>query len=120
MDLPEIPTGDCIARKHFGCHASRQNATAPQLSESVQPGNLDTLSLGEPQQRADYHLRCTRCTVVRQLDLGHQREGYYTNRSRAAYWDGRNDFGERVATGIYFYQLEADNTSLLRKMLILK
>ena len=38
----------------------------------------------------------TRGVVVRQLDLGHQREGYYTNRNRAAYWDGRNDFGERV------------------------
>ena len=61
-----------------------------------------------------------RGTVVRQLDLGHQREGYYTNRSRAAYWDGRNAVGEPVATGIYFYQLEADNMSLLRKMLILK
>ena len=58
--------------------------------------------------------------VIRQLDLGHQREGYYTSRSRAAYWDGRNDVGERVATGIYFYQLQADNMSLLRKMLILK
>ena len=46
--------------------------------------------------------------LVRQLDLGHQRAGYYTNRSRAAYWDGRNEFGERVATGIYFYQLQAD------------
>ncbi len=59
-------------------------------------------------------------TVVRRLDLGHQRDGYYTSRSRAAYWDGRNVFGERVASGIYFYQLEADNLSLLRKMVILK
>ena len=58
--------------------------------------------------------------LVRQLDLGHQRAGYYTNRSRAAYWDGRNELGERVATGIYFYQLQADNLSLLRKMVILK
>ena len=58
--------------------------------------------------------------LVRQLDLGHQRAGYYTGRSRAAYWDGRNEFGERVATGIYFYQLQADNVSLLRKMVILK
>ena len=62
----------------------------------------------------------TRGTVVRQLDLGHQREGYYTSRSRAAYWDGRNNFGEPVASGIYFYQFQADNISLLRKMLILK
>ena len=62
----------------------------------------------------------THGTVVRQLDLGHQQAGYYTTRSRAAYWDGRNDVGERVASGIYFYQLQADNVSLLRKMLILK
>ena len=58
--------------------------------------------------------------LVRQLDLGHQRAGHYTQRSRAAYWDGRNEVGEHVATGIYFYQLQADNTSLLRKMVILK
>ena len=61
-----------------------------------------------------------RGAVVRRLDLGHQREGYYTHRSRAAYWDGRNGFGEHVASGIYFYQLKADNLSLLRKMVILK
>ena len=58
--------------------------------------------------------------VVRRLALGHQPAGYYTRRSRAAYWDGRNDFGERVSSGLYFYQLKTDNLSLLRKMLILK
>ena len=62
----------------------------------------------------------TRGTVVRQLELGHQREGYYTRRSRAAYWDGRNDFGECVASGVYFYQLRANEVSPLRKMVILK
>ena len=62
----------------------------------------------------------TRGSVIRQLDLGHQREGYYTSRGRAAYWDGRNDVGECVASGIYFYQLQTDNVSLLRKMVILK
>ena len=58
--------------------------------------------------------------LVRQLDLGDQRAGYYTSRSRAAYWDGRNEFGEQVATGIYFYQLQAGSESFLRKMVILK
>jgi flagellar hook assembly protein FlgD len=58
--------------------------------------------------------------VVRHLELGHQPAGYYTQRNRAAYWDGRNAVGERVASGIYFYQLRADNVSLLRKMVILK
>ena len=58
--------------------------------------------------------------VVRHLELGHQPAGYYTQKNRAAYWDGRNAVGERVASGIYFYQLRADNVSLLRKMVILK
>ena len=61
-----------------------------------------------------------RGTVVRRLDLGHQLAGYYTSRVRAAYWDGKNNVGERVASGIYFYQLQADHTSLLRKMVILQ
>ena len=58
--------------------------------------------------------------VVRHLELGHQSAGYYSSRSHAAYWDGRNDFGERVASGIYFYQMQADTISPLRKMVILK
>jgi len=58
--------------------------------------------------------------LVRTLALGHQAAGYYTGRSRAAYWDGRNGFGERVASGVYFYQLQADTVSLQRKMVILK
>ena len=62
----------------------------------------------------------TRGTAVRHLALGHQSAGYYTTRSLAAYWDGRNDLGERVATGVYFYQLQTDNMSVLRKMVILK
>ena len=58
--------------------------------------------------------------LVRALTLGHQSAGYYTGRSRAAYWEGRNALGERVASGIYFYQLEADGISPLWKMVILK
>ena len=58
--------------------------------------------------------------VIRVLHLGQQSAGYYTDRQRAAYWDGRNAFGEQVASGVYFYQLETDDISSLRKMVILK
>ncbi len=58
--------------------------------------------------------------VVRRLDLGHQPAGYYTDRSQAAYWDGRNALGESVASGVYFYQLETAQVSLLRKLVVLK
>ena len=58
--------------------------------------------------------------MVRQLDLGHQPVGYYTNRTKAAYWDGRNDQGESVASGVYFYQLRVNNSSQVRRMVIVK
>ena len=62
----------------------------------------------------------TKGAIVRTLGLGHQTAGYYTNRSRAAYWDGRNGLGENVASGVYFYQLQTDEMSTMRKMVILK
>ena len=58
--------------------------------------------------------------VVRHLVLGYQSAGYYTSQGRAAYWDGCNDVGERVGSGIYFYQLHANYVSPIRKMVILK
>ena len=62
----------------------------------------------------------THGVVIRTLELGHQSSGYYTGRDRAAYWDGRNAYGEQVASGIYFYQFETDTMSSMRKMVILK
>ena len=56
--------------------------------------------------------------LVRQLDLGHQKAGFYTERSGAAYWNGRNGHGERVASGVYFYTLFAEDFRATRKMLV--
>ena len=61
-----------------------------------------------------------RGVVVRKLDLGHKPAGRYINRSRAAYWDGRNSVGEKVAAGLYFYTFKAGDFTAVRKMLILK
>ena len=57
---------------------------------------------------------------VRQLSLGFQSAGTYRTRSRAAYWDGRNAVGESVASGIYFYTLQAGQTKATRQMVIFK
>ncbi len=61
-----------------------------------------------------------RGVVVRELVLGHQSAGYYHSRARAAYWDGRNSFGEKVATGAYFVTFKAGDFTATRKMLIRK
>ena len=58
--------------------------------------------------------------VVRRLALGHQPAGFYHGRGRAAYWDGKNQLGEPVASGVYFYKLVAGEFSATRKMSIRK
>ena len=58
--------------------------------------------------------------MIRRLRLGHQSAGMYQSRSRAVYWDGRNQLGESVASGLYFYTLTAGEFTATRRMLILK
>ena len=62
---------------------------------------------------ADGRLVCT-------LALGHQSAGVYQSKSRAAYWDGKNELGEPVASGVYFYTLIVEDFTATRKMLIRK
>lgn len=58
--------------------------------------------------------------LVRSLNLGWQPVGSYMTPSRAAYWDGQNEIGEPVSSGVYFYTLTAGDFTATRKMLILK
>ena len=58
--------------------------------------------------------------IIRTLEVGHRIASAYENRSKTIHWDGRNDVGEQVASGVYFYTLTAGDFSATRKMLILK
>ena len=57
---------------------------------------------------------------VRELRLGRKAAGTYVNREKAAYWNGRNDYGERVANGVYFYSIQAGKFSATRRMVMVK
>ena len=58
--------------------------------------------------------------LIRTLPLGFQAAGFYNSRERAAYWNGRNALGERVASGIYFYQLTTPSFQQTRRLVIVK
>ena len=58
--------------------------------------------------------------LVRTLDLGLKPTGAYMTPATAAYWDGKNSVGERVASGIYFYTLQTPEFAATRRMVILK
>ena len=58
--------------------------------------------------------------LVRTLLIGFQPAGFYQGRARAAYWDGRNDVGKRVSSGVYFYRLSTPSFHQMKRMVILK
>ena len=58
--------------------------------------------------------------AVQVLDLGHQAAGVYRSKSRSAYWNGCNQLGEQVVSGIYYYVLSANTFHATGKMLLLK
>lgn len=58
--------------------------------------------------------------IIRTLFSGHQVSGYYITRDKAIYWDGRNNLGEAVASGIYIYELATPTLKRTRKLVIIK
>ena len=58
--------------------------------------------------------------IVRTIFSGHQVSGYYLNRNRAAYWDGKNELGEQVASGVYIYELTTPTFKETKRLVVLK
>jgi hypothetical protein len=86
------------------------------------PFNPETWIPFELSQDADVSVRIYGLdgSIVRTLDLGYQPMGEYRARESAAYWDGRNDVGERVASGVYVYELRAGDQRDVKRMVISK
>ena len=58
--------------------------------------------------------------LVKTLHLGEKPAGLYIDKCRAAYWDGKNEAGEELSGGVYFYTIQVDEFTATRKMLMLK
>ncbi len=92
------------------------------LANYPNPFNPETWIPYQLAERADVtlHIYSSDGQLVRTLALGKQPAGIYQNRSHAAYWDGKNEQGEPVASGTYFYTLTAGNFTATRRMVIRK
>ena len=108
--------------------ADRENALLANFPNPFNPETWIPYQLAKPTE-VTITIYNIKGYVVRTLEIGHQPAGTYQTRSGAAYWDGRNAFGEPVASGVYFYTLStestrdsvtADNFTATRKMLIRK
>ena len=96
-----------------------ETALLPNYPNPFNPETWIPYHLSEPAE-VTLHIYTVNGAKVRTLALGLMPAGIYQSRNRAAYWDGRNNVGEPVASGIYFYTLTAGEFTSTRKMLIRK
>ena len=92
------------------------------LANYPNPFNPETWIPFELAKDADVNIQIYDVSgrLVRTLNFGYRPAGHYVDRSAAAYWDGRNSSGERVASGVYLYRLTAGDFSAVRRMVIMK
>ena len=114
---PESLHGIVVLEQLLAVMTPKETVLLPNYPNPFNPETWIPYELG-----AASHVQITisdsRGTIVRWLNVGKQQAGYYGDKDRAAYWDGRNGSGERVASGLYFYTLTADDFIATGKMLI--
>ena len=97
----------------------KETALLPNYPNPFNPETWIPYQLADPAE-VTLRIYAVDGSLVRLLSLGHKPVGIYQSRSRAAYWDGRNQIGEPVASGVYFYTFTAGDFTATRKMLIRK
>ena len=125
-EAQQLAPTDAVSQRGIALFAHLLTELTPKetrlLPNYPNPFNPETWIPYQLAAPADVTLRLYSVTgtLVRTLKLGHRHTGIYQDRNRAAYWDGKNDQGEPVASGIYFYTLTAGDFIATRRMLIRK
>ena len=97
----------------------KETVLLPNYPNPFNPETWIPYQLSSPAD-VTVHIYSINGSMIRHLPLGYQAAGIYHGKSRAAYWDGKNELGEPVASGVYFYTLSAGDFVATRKMLIRK
>ena len=100
-------------------HIPEKSALLPNYPNPFNPETWMPYQLAQPAHVL-ISIYDARGMLIRQLDLGHRAAASYISRHRAAYWDGRNRYGEKVASDVYFYRIEAGDFHAIRKMAVVK
>ncbi len=116
---PTFQRGLFILEQLLASVLPEETALLPNYPNPFNPETWIPYQLSEPAD-VTLNIYAVNGTLVRTLLLGYQPPGYYKDKNQAAFWDGCNNLGEPVANGIYFYQLQTNEISPLRKMIILK
>jgi DNA-binding beta-propeller fold protein YncE len=107
---------DLTARPNVG------NVVSKLLQNYPNPFNPDTWIPYQLKNNTNVNISIHSVTgqLVRTLSLGRKPAGLYTDKERAAYWDGKNEYGEVVASGVYFYSIQTGDFVDTKKMIISK
>jgi hypothetical protein len=118
----EIRGVDVIAILKKGKAAPAARSDTYSLAAYPTPSNPDVWIPYRLGQSVDVKITIysTSGRMVRTLNLGYQPAGNYVDQSKAAYWDGRDSFGDKVASGVYYYTLQSGDFTATRKMVIMK
>ncbi len=127
------PAGTLIPDLDTGVYYGKRITIQPVLAINDNPGNLlfshrlhqnypnpfnpSTIIRYEVQKTGHVSLRIynTLGQLVRTLVNQQETSGAYR-----ITWDGRNDQGERVASGVYIYQMQADEFTGSKRMVLLR
>jgi hypothetical protein len=98
-------------------------STPPEHSFLLQnypnPFNPETWIPYQLKEDSEVTIRIYNVTgeLIREFRLGHKPVGLYVSQDRAVHWDGTNSAGDRVSSGIYFYNIQAGSYSSTKKMI---
>ena len=121
MDVtePSLQRGILVLEQLLARLVPKETALLHNYPNPFNPETWIPYQLSEPAE-VTVAIHAADGKLVRTIALGHQPAGVYESKNRAAYWDGRNNVGERMASGVYFYTLKAGDFAATQKMLILK
>ena len=116
---PRVQRGIAVLERLLAVLTPRETVLLPNYPNPFNPETWIPYQLAEAAN-VTLRIHSTDGQLIRTLALGHQSAGIYQHRNRAAYWDGKNELGEPVASGIYFYTLSAGRLTATRRMVIRK